>query len=148
MEIIEIIIFLCLFFNLSYQTTFISVISYNLFMYYRANKFSLMENPHIFNVLILFVIIVYETLCLFLRLTFYNLTSSNIYKYFYNKLDFINKYYLEKKNTMILYFLLSKKAVFNYFFKKKLINIKINKINSDNDALMFLNSLKNEISLK
>jgi hypothetical protein len=58
----------------------------------------------------------------------------------------MNKYYLEKKNTMIVYFLISKKAIFNYFFSKKIpninSNIKINKINSNEDALMFLNSLK------
>lgn len=146
MEIIEIIIFLCLFFNLGYQTTFISVISYYSFMYYKTNKFVLMSNPHAFNVFILFAIVVYESVSLFLRLTFYDLTSNKTFQYFYNKIDNMNKYYLEKKNTMILYFLISKKAVFDYFCSKKIsninTNIKINKINSNEDAFMFLKSLK------
>ena len=131
MEIIEIIIFLCLFFNLSYQTTFISVISYYSFMYYKANKFALMGNPHAFNVFILFTIVVYESLSLFLRLTFYKLTSDKTFQYFYNKLNNVNKYYLEKKNTVIIYFLISKKVIYNYFFGKKIININRNiKINN------------------
>lgn len=146
MEIIEIIIFLCLFFNLGYQTTFISVISYYSFMYYKKNKFVLMSNPHAFNVFILFAIVVYESVSLFLRLTFYDLTSNKTFQYFYNKIDNMNKYYLEKKNTMILYFLISKKAFFDYFYGKKIsninTNIKINKINSNEDAFMFLKSLK------
>ena len=105
-----------------------------------------MGNPHIFNVFILFTIVIYESLSLFLRLTFYQLTSNKSYQYFYNKLNNMNKYYLEKKNTMILYFLITKNTFYDYLFNKKAINvnknIKINKINSEEDALMFLNSLK------
>jgi hypothetical protein len=100
-------------------------------MYYKANKFALMGNPHAFNVFILFTIVVYESLSLFLRLTFYKLTSDKTFQYFYNKLNNVNKYYLEKKNTVIIYFLISKKVIYNYFFGKKIININRNiKINN------------------
>jgi len=97
-----------------------------------------MGNPNILNVLLLFTIVIYEAMCIYLRFSLFHIINSRIVQYIYTHLDIINKYYLEKRNNFISY-ILNKKTVFlNYLFNKE----KVNKINSDEDALSFLNKLK------
>ena len=143
MEIIELSVFICLLFQLSYETFFALFVSYYLLMYYRANKHLLMGNYNMVNVSILFIILSYEALALYLRIYFYYLHNSKMFLYIYGKLENINKYYLDKKNYIISsinsYFFITKILFMNYFFRKK--KVIINKIKTDEDALLFLNSL-------
>jgi hypothetical protein len=142
MEIIELSVFICLLFQVSYETFFTLFVSYYLLMYYRTNKHLLMTNYNIASVFILFIILSYELLALYLRIYFYYLHNTKIFLYIYDKLENINKYYLDKKNYVISsinsYFFITKILFMNFFGKKKVI---INKIKTDEDALMFLNNL-------
>jgi len=149
MEIIELSVFICLLFQVSYETFFTLFVSYYLLMYYRANKHLLMTNYNMVNVSILFIILSYEVLALYLRIYFYYLHNTKMFLYIYAKLDNINKYYLDKKNYIIAsinsYIFVGKILFMNYFEKKKVntnySTIIVNKIKTEEDALMFLNNL-------
>ena len=146
MEIIEIIIFILLFLNLTYHTFFFILISYGFFIYYKENKHLLIMNPHTFNIFFVFLIIVCEGLNIYFRFSLIQLTNNEIFQYIYNKLNIVNNYYLKIKNNFISYSFIKLKLMFNYFTEKPIDKIKINKkickIKSAEDGLIFLNSLK------
>ena len=138
MEIIEIIILFCFFFNLKLENTFILYTFYHLFMYYRNNRHILVANPHIFNVCFVFLILISEILFIYFKLSLYYLIDNQLFRYLYNKLYILNNYYLEKKNNIIAYISNKKDVVLNYLFRPT----RITKINTEEDSLLFLNSLK------
>ena len=139
MEIIEIIIFICLLFNLNYETIFFSSIFYLIFMHYRANKHLLIGNPHIFNVFFLFSIFIFESLLIYIKMVLIYFGYSKICYYIYDKCNNLNTYYLVIKNNLISYILIRTNKIYNYLFTRK-NNLK--KINSEEDGLLFLNRLK------
>ena len=139
MEIIEIIIFICLLFNVNYETIFFSSIFYYYFMYYRANKHLLIGNPHIFNVFLLFSIFIFESLLIFMNIVLLYFGYNQLCYYIYDKCNNLNTYYLVFKNSLISCIFMKTNMIYNYFFTKK---ININKINNEEDGLLFLNRLK------
>ena len=142
MDILQIIICFTIYFNFSYLNILLTTIFYHLFMYYKANRLLLMENPHIFNVFFLFLILSYDALCIYFRLGLFYLMSNPIFEYYYNKLHNLNTYFLEIKNEAITYILIKKKILINYLFPVEKEKKIIKKIITDEDALLFLNSLK------
>ena len=139
MEILEIFTFLSLLFIFNYENVVGFVIFYYLAMYYRANKYLLVTNPYPLNMVFLFSVMVLESLIIYFKIGLIYFLNYKLNSDFYSKLEKLNNYYLEKKNNLICYIKNKIKSIYFYLFVGK---NHINKIKSDQDAILFLNSLK------
>jgi hypothetical protein len=159
MEILKVGVFMYLFFHLSWQSLFTLIGLYNIVMYYIKNKHLLMNDPNFINICIFLVIITLESLSLYAQVADLYLKKYLIYRKINYYFTVANKLYFKMKSKIVSfmhsqvylksYELLndilqetSNEIKINDLEKNNSKEDKINAIDSDVDALKFLNSLK------
>ena len=121
MEILKVSVLIYLFYNLSWQSLFTLICFYNIVIYYINNKHLLMNNPNFF-----LVIMTLESLSFYAQVT-----------------DLYLKIYFIKMKQKIVSFIYPQLYLEETSLEDNNIKEdKINAIESDDDALKFLNSLK------
>ena len=105
MEIIKIFIFFGLFWFVSFYNFVTFLCMYNFFSYMKNNKHLIMYDPNPINVMMLFMIIVYEILLINVKLVVLSIHTNQYFSLIIKKLNVINNYYVDCKNTVIKYVL-------------------------------------------
>lgn len=121
MEILKVSVLIYLFYNLSWQSLFTLICFYNIVIYYINNKHLLMNNPNFF-----LVIMTLESLLFYAQVT-------DLY---------LKKYFIKIKQKIVSFIYPQLYLEETSLEDNNIKEDKINAIESDDDALKFLNSLK------
>jgi hypothetical protein len=121
MEILKVGVFMYLFYNLSWQSLFTLICFYNIVIYYINNKHLLINNPNFF-----LVIMTLESLLFYAQVTDF----------------YLKKYFVKMKQKIVSYIYPQLYLEETSLEDNNTKEDKKNFIESDDDALKFLNSLK------